>query len=98
MSAIGTSTSVLAAATIIQVAVAGASAQAADNVSPIGGDYAGGANVVAIPIDDPEVKAISGALFKPAGKGPFPAVIYMPQCLGLTSPEGKSHAEIGDGP
>jgi dienelactone hydrolase len=61
-------------------------ARAADNVPPIGGDYAGGANVVAIPIDDPEVKAISGALFKPAGSGPFPVVVFMPSVLGLGYP------------
>ena len=42
-------------------------AQADEAVPPIGGGYAGGKNVVAIPIDDPDVKAIAGALFKPAG-------------------------------
>jgi dienelactone hydrolase len=62
-------------------------AQAADNVPLIGAGYAGGANVVAIPIDDPAAKAIAGALFKPAGAGPFPVVVYMPQSLGLTSPK-----------
>jgi dienelactone hydrolase len=61
-------------------------ARAADNVPPIGGDYAGGANVVAIPTDDPEVKVISGALFKPSETGPFPAVIYMSGCAGLGPP------------
>jgi dienelactone hydrolase len=58
-------------------------AQADEAVPPIGGGYAGSKNVVAIPIDDPDVKAIAGALFKPAGSGPFPAVIYMGGCGGL---------------
>ena len=61
-------------------------AEADETVPPIGGDYAGGANVVAIPIDDPEVKAISGALFKPAGSGPFPVLVYMPSVGGLVYP------------
>jgi dienelactone hydrolase len=40
-------------------------------------------NVIAIPIDDPDVKAITGALITPEGAGPFPAVIYMGGCAGL---------------
>ena len=60
-------------------------AQAADVVPPIGGGYAGGPNVVAIPVDDPDVKAIAGALFKPAGAGPFPAVVYMSGAAGLSA-------------
>jgi hypothetical protein len=42
--------------------------------SPIGGGYK---DVVPIPVDDPTTKTIAGALFKPAGKGPFPVVVYM---------------------
>jgi dienelactone hydrolase len=34
-------------------------------------------DVIAIPVNDPAIKAIGGALFKPAGAGPFPGVIYM---------------------
>src|ERR1019366_765467 len=60
--------------------------QAADAVPPIGGDYGGGANVVAIPVDDPATKAIAGALFEPAGSGPFPVVVYMPSEGGLVYP------------
>ena len=41
---------------------------------PIGGGYT---NVIAIPVNDPSVKEIAGALFKPQGAGPFPAVVYM---------------------
>jgi hypothetical protein len=44
---------------------------------PMGGGYT---NVIAIPVNDPNVKAIAGALFKPPGAGPFPAVVYMPGC------------------
>jgi dienelactone hydrolase len=50
---------------------------------PIGGGYT---NVIPIPVDDPAIKAIAGALFKPAGSGPFPAVVYMSGCYGLNSP------------
>jgi dienelactone hydrolase len=50
---------------------------------PIGGGYT---NAIPIPVDDPAIKTISGALFKPAGAGPFPAVVYMSGCYGLNSP------------
>ncbi|MGO9389969.1 hypothetical protein [Rhodoblastus sp.] len=39
---------------------------------PMGGGYT---NVIPIPVDDPAVKSIAGALFKPEGAGPFPIVI-----------------------
>jgi hypothetical protein len=50
---------------------------------PIGGGYT---DVTTIPVNDPAIKAISGALFKPAGAGPFPAVVYMIGCGGIDSP------------
>jgi dienelactone hydrolase len=40
-------------------------------------------NVIPIPVDDPATKNIAGALFKPPGAGPFPAVVYMSGCGGL---------------
>jgi dienelactone hydrolase len=49
----------------------------------IGGGYT---NVTAIPVNDPAIKAIGGALFKPPGAGPFPAVVYMPGCTGIDGP------------
>jgi len=49
----------------------------------MGGGYK---DVIPIPVDDPATKAIAGALFKPAGPGPFPAVVYMSGCAGLTYP------------
>ncbi len=51
----------------------------------MGGGYT---NVIAIPVpeNDPQVKAIAGALFKPQGGGPFPAIIYMSGCAGLGIP------------
>jgi dienelactone hydrolase len=49
----------------------------------MGGDYK---DVIAIPVDDPSVKEIAGALIKPERKGPFPAVIYMPTCYGPNFP------------
>ena len=58
-------------------------AQTGDQTPPIGGGYT---NVTAIPVNDAATKAIAGALFKPAGAGPFPAVIYISGCAGLNAP------------
>jgi dienelactone hydrolase len=55
---------------------------ASQTTPPIGGGYT---NAIPIPVDDP-VKNIAGALFKPAGAGPFPAVVYMSGCGGLNNP------------
>jgi dienelactone hydrolase len=54
---------------------------------PIGGGYT---NVIAIPVNDPAVKAIGAALFKPAGVGPFAAVVYMTGCGGIDSPVNRA--------
>jgi dienelactone hydrolase len=54
---------------------------------PIGGGYT---DVTAIPVNDPAIKAIGGALFKPAGAGPFPAVVYMSGCAGIDSPLNRA--------
>jgi dienelactone hydrolase len=54
---------------------------------PMGGGYT---NVIPIPVDDPKTKAISGALFKPEGLGPFPAVIDMPSCGGVDTPVARA--------
>ena len=56
--------------------------QAAE-LPPMGGGYT---NVIPIPVKDPAVKAIAGALFKPQGAGPFPAIVYMPPCGGPNFP------------
>jgi dienelactone hydrolase len=56
--------------------------QAADEAPPMAGGYT---NVIAIPVNDPAVKSVAGALFKPDGSGPFPAVIYMSGCRGLNA-------------
>ncbi len=58
---------------------------------PMGGGYT---NVIPIPVSDPSVKAIAGALFKPAGVGPFPAVVYMSGCAGLSPPPETSQEKI----
>jgi dienelactone hydrolase len=50
---------------------------------PMGGGYT---NVIPIPVNDPSVKEIAGALFKPEGTGPFPVVVYMPPCGGPNFP------------
>ncbi len=49
---------------------------------PMSGGYK---DVISIPVDDPATKAIAGALFKPKGQGPFPAVVYMSGCAGLNN-------------
>jgi dienelactone hydrolase len=63
-------------------------AQTSDQTPPpIGGGYT---NVTAIPVNDPAIKAIGGALFKPAGAGPFPAVVYMSGCGGIDGPSMRA--------
>lgn len=62
--------------------VAPQSLQAA-GTPPIGGGYT---NVIPIPVNDPSVKEIAGALFKPQGAGPFPAVVYIVPCGGPNFP------------
>src|SRR5271166_6319835 len=74
--------------TVAAAAVAAGARVALPSVSaaqapPMGGGYT---NVIPIPVNDPSVKAIAGALFKPAGAGPFPAVVYMSGCAGLGAP------------
>ena len=49
----------------------------------IGGGYT---NVIPIPVNDPSVKEIAGALFKPSGSGPFPALVYIVPCGGPNFP------------
>jgi dienelactone hydrolase len=70
--------------TVAAVAVATAAiifpAVSAAQTPKMGGGYK---DVIAIPVDDPATKAIAGVLFKPAGAGPFPAVIYMAPCVGV---------------
>ena len=57
---------------------------AAQTAPPIGGGYK---DVIPIPVDDPATKTIAGALFKPAGSGPFPGVVLMTGCAGLNPPD-----------
>jgi len=63
------------------------SLQADQAPPPIGGGYT---DVTAIPVNDPAIKAIGGALFKPAGAGPFPAVVFMSGCAGIDSPLNRA--------
>jgi dienelactone hydrolase len=76
--------------TVAAVAVAAGAiifpAVSAAQTPKMGGGYK---NVIAIPVDDPATKAIAGALFKPAGAGPFPAVIYLSPCWGIN--RGEEH-------
>lgn len=73
-----------AAATVLALGANHASPAAeAAGVPPMGGGYT---DVIAIPVNDPAVKEIAGALFKPQGTGPFPLVVYMPPCGGPNFP------------
>jgi dienelactone hydrolase len=58
---------------------------------PIGGGYT---DAIAIPVNDPAIKAISGALFKPTGAGPFPAVVYMIGCGGIDPPPVRTQQKV----
>src|SRR4051794_38442492 len=62
--------------------VAPQSLQAAEGPA-MGGGYT---NVTPIPVKDPAVKEIAGALVKPQGAGPFPVVVYIPPCGGPNFP------------
>ena len=75
----------LAAAATAAVLAGAAGALAALSDAPATPPERAGAEIIAIPVDDPETKAISGLLFEPQGAGPFPAVIYLPGCDGATS-------------
>jgi dienelactone hydrolase len=80
--------------TVAGVAVAAGAAlpsAAAAQAPPMGGAYK---DVIAIPVDEPNVKAIAGALFEPEGVGPFPAVIYLGECSGLDFPPEKALQKI----
>jgi dienelactone hydrolase len=52
----------------------------AEAAPPTGGGYT---DVIPIPVNDATTKAIAGALFKPTGAGPFPAIIYLSGCGGI---------------
>jgi dienelactone hydrolase len=63
----------------------------AQTAPPMGGGYK---DVIPIPVNDPTTKAIAGALFKPAGAGPFPAVIYLSGCGGLNYPADRVQQKV----
>ena len=64
----------LAAAALAVGATPGLPSLAAAQTSPLtGGGYR---DVIPIPVNDPTTK-LTGALYKPVGAGPFPAVVYM---------------------
>jgi dienelactone hydrolase len=58
-----------------------------ESVPPMGGGYT---DVISIPVTDPAIQAIAGALFKPAGAGPFPAAVYISGCAGINSPGSRA--------
>ncbi len=49
----------------------------------------GDAEVISIPVDDP-VKAIAGALFRPASEGPFPTIVFLGGCGPVGDAEGRA--------
>lgn len=57
----------------------------------MGGDYT---DVTAIPVNDPAVKEIAGALIKPDGAGPFPVMVYVPGCGGPSWPPELQQEKI----
>jgi dienelactone hydrolase len=59
----------------------------AETAPPMGGGYT---DVISIPVNDPAIKAVSGALIKPTGAGPFPAVLYMAVCGGIYGPPNRA--------
>ena len=73
----------VAVATAVGATVGISSLADSQTAPPMGGGYT---NVIPIPVDDPDTNAIAGALFKPKGAGPFPAVVYMSGCGGLNMP------------
>ena len=79
----------LVSATAVAIAAAAAISMASPSVAQIPKMGGGFKDVMAIPVDDPETKAIAGALFKPAGAGPFPAVIYISTCADINSGEER---------
>jgi hypothetical protein len=76
-----------AAAAIIAGAMVLLPAMAAAQTPPMGGGYT---NVIPIAIDEPATKAIAGALFKPEGAGPFPAVVYLGDCGPIGGTDDRS--------
>jgi dienelactone hydrolase len=75
-------TSVATVALTVSAMIIIPSLAAGQTAPPIGGGYQ---NVIPIPVNDLSTKAIAGALFKPAGAGPFPAIVYMSGCGGLSN-------------
>ena len=86
--------SVVAAVVVTGSAMVTLTSSQAAEAPPMGGGYT---NVIPIPVNDPSVKEIAGALFKPQGAGPFPAVVYMSGCNGLNfPPEVKQEKAVID--
>lgn len=61
-------------------APAAPAAAASMPASGMAGNYS---PVERIPVDDPQTKAVTAALFMPPGAGPFPAAIVLSGCAGL---------------
>lgn len=80
-------TSIAVAVLLAAVMVASSSMPKAETAPPMGGGFT---DVIPIPVNDPAVPAIAGALFKPAGSGPFPAVVYTSGCGGINSPPNRA--------
>lgn len=69
-------------------------AQTAGKPPAMSGEYT---NAMPIPVDDPAVGSIAGALIKPAGAGPFPVVVYLSGCAGLSNePEQALEKKVID--
>lgn len=72
-----------AALTMVLGMLFGSHIAGAADTPKMGGGYT---EITSIPVNDPDVKNIAGALIKPEGSGPFPLVVYMPPCGGPNFP------------
>jgi len=85
----------VASAAVVAGAMVALPSVSAAQAPPMGGGYT---DVIPIPVNDASAKAIAGALFKPEGAGPFPAVVYMSGCAGLNDPaEVEQEKVVVDG-
>ena len=85
-------TVVVAASSMVALA-----SMSAAQAPPMSGSYASWSpkpTIIPIPVNDPSVKAIAGALFKPAGARPLPALVYMSDCKGLGIMEERAQEKV----
>ncbi len=85
---------VIAGASVATTAFSSQAARAEEKASADQGAKAQTAGMVAIPVDDPATSTIEGFLYKPAGAGPLPAVVYMFGCWDSHIPPEAAMQEV----